>query len=237
MNISYFDGTEVKISNETFEKIKNIEENIDCEKESLRQFYENIDKNKNGVIVDIGAQIGLYSLYAKNLKNYIFYSYEPYEESFNLLKDNILLNEILNVNVINRGISDKWEKKKLKVCKNHTGLNTLGENLLRFSKDESEEIEIQVSSLDDEFYYTDTDISYIKIDTEGWEYNILRGGVNIINKCKPDIQLEWNVTNMNQCGVNENDLKSLLFDMGYVLVSKKNEEILFKHISKFKLIN
>lgn len=32
----------------------------------------------------------------------------------------------------------------------------------------------------------------IKIDTEGWEYNILRGATKVILRDKPNIQIEYN---------------------------------------------
>jgi hypothetical protein len=48
------------------------------EKESLNYFYNLIDKNKKVNIVDIGANVGLYSLYAKHLPNSQFYSFEPF---------------------------------------------------------------------------------------------------------------------------------------------------------------
>ena len=41
-------------------------------------------------------------------------------------------------------------------------------------------------------------ISYIKIDTEGMEFEILKGGKEIIQKFKPVISLEQKKLNLNQ---------------------------------------
>ena len=39
-------------------------------------------------------------------------------------------------------------------------------------------------------------ISYIKIDTEGYEIFVLRGAKNLIKKFRPIIQMEWNNSNI-----------------------------------------
>jgi predicted RNA methylase len=77
------------------------------EKYSLNYFFNLIDKNKKVNIIDIGANVGLYSLYAKHLPNSHFYSYEPFKFTYDLLNDNIKLNNITNVQTYNIGLSDK----------------------------------------------------------------------------------------------------------------------------------
>ena len=112
------------------------------EKESLNYFYNLIDKNNKVNIVDIGANVGLYSLYAKHLPNSQFYSYEPYKFTYDLLNDNIKLNNITNVETYNIGLSDKKGKKILNVCLSQDGLNTMGSNPLRFNDIHPIEVEI-----------------------------------------------------------------------------------------------
>lgn len=50
----------------------------------------------------------------------------------------------------------------------------------------------------------------IKIDTEGWEYNILQGAKKVILRDKPNMQIEWNITNMMQCNINPKDLENYI---------------------------
>ena len=75
------------------------------EQPSLHQFFSKID-NKKYNIVDIGAQSGFYSLYAKYLPNSTFYAFEPFKETFDLLNDNLILNGITNLISFNIGISN-----------------------------------------------------------------------------------------------------------------------------------
>jgi FkbM family methyltransferase len=191
---------------------------------SIQQFFSCVD-NKPYNIIDIGAQSGLYSLFAKYLPNSTFYSFEPFIDTFNCLNDNLKLNNINNVKTFNLGISDKSGTNTLNTSIGHNGLHTMGNNPLRF--DDIKPITINTTTLDDFFYNKNIPVHFIKIDTEGWEYNILKGAQNTIKKYKPVIQLEWNITNMKQCNVNEQDLLSLLNNHGYYEKSTAGEEKLF----------
>ena len=77
------------------------------------------------------------------------------------------------------------------------------------------------------FFNQNIKVDYIKIDTEGWEYNILQGAVNTLKNHKPVLQLEWNRDNMNQCNVDETKLYSFLQSYGYNVISIAGEEVLF----------
>jgi FkbM family methyltransferase len=149
-------------------------------------------------------------LYAKKLKTSKFYAFEPYDIELNILKSNIELNNLQNIKVSDLAISNKREVKTLIVCKIHPGLNTLGENPLRWNPSQTETIQktVQTDTIDNLFTYTIVDM--IKIDTEGWEYYILQGAEKIILRDKPHIQIEWNVENMRQCNVNPIELENYI---------------------------
>ena len=68
-----------------------LNDNTLWENDSITYFYKNIDKCKKINIVDIGAQSGLYSLYAKYLPNSTFYAFEPFPQTNDLLRKNISL--------------------------------------------------------------------------------------------------------------------------------------------------
>ena len=190
---------------------------------SLQQFFGGIDKTTNYNIVDIGAQVGLYTLFAKYLPESTFYSFEPFSITYNLLNENVKLNNLNNVNTFNLGISDKEGVCVLNTSLSHNGLHTMGDKPLRFN--DIEAVNVKTTTLD--MFFDEIPVHYIKIDTEGYEYFILKGGKNIIAKYKPIIQLEWNVTNMEQCNVSENMLTDLLGELGYVQIGFVEEEKLF----------
>ena len=78
--------------------------------------YENekIKINDNDIIIDVGAHIGLFSLFASQFcKNGKIFSYEPISENFNLLKSNIILNDCKNIFPFQFGVSEKSSKIKI----------------------------------------------------------------------------------------------------------------------------
>ena len=194
------------------------------EKQSLNYFYNLIDKNNKVNIVDIGASVGLYSLYAKHLPNSQFYSYEPYKFTYDLLNDNIKLNNITNVQTYNIGLSDKKGPTILNVCLPGDGANTMGSIPLRFT--DPFPIEVETDTLDNIFYNNNIKVDFIKIDAEGWEYHILKGGEKTIKTYKPIIQLEYNETNMKQCDIKPEQLLNYINELGYKQHNLIGEELI-----------
>ncbi len=198
------------------------------ENNSIYNFFKSISSNDNLNIIDIGAQTGLYTLYAKYLSNCKFYSFEPFKTSYDILNENLLLNDIKNVYTYNIALSDKIGKSNFNVCLDHNGLHTMGENIKRFTNKNT--IEVDTTTIDEMFFNNNIPVHYIKIDTEGYEYYILKGGINTIKTYKPIIQIEWNIINMEQCNVNENDFKELIKSINYEIFDIINEEVLIRHI-------
>lgn len=191
----YVTDETLKLTPHTFTKNRPV-----WEEKSIDYFYDNIPSDKPITVVDIGAQTGLYTLYAKHLPQSTFYSFEPFLQSYNVLNDNIALNKITNVKTYNIGISNYKGETILNTSKSHNGLHTIGSKPTRFR--DIAPITINVDTLDNLFYEKDISVDFMKIDTEGWEYYILEGGKKTIEKYKPMIQLEWNKENMAQCNVN-----------------------------------
>tara|TARA_B110000046_G_C13008146_1_gene405353 strand:- start:643 stop:1371 length:729 start_codon:yes stop_codon:yes gene_type:complete len=212
----YFDGTEFVVCNDslTFSDCSPFnftQKGTIWEDESIKLFYSNyLKKKENLVIVDVGAQVGLYTLYAKKLTNATFYAYEPYDVELNILQKNIELNNINNVILDTKAISNIKGNAKMNICKNHPGLNTLGNNILRWNPRRTETIQKNVETDTIDNLFENICVDMIKIDTEGWEYNILQGAEKVILRDKPNIQIEWNTTNMRQCNINPKDLENYI---------------------------
>lgn len=212
----YPHGNQVKVTRETVEKTattfhptKGI-----WEPESVRYFYSLVEmkhQNSNAVIVDVGAQSGLYSLYAGFLPECKFFAFEPFEDTYAMLLDNLQLNNIYNVKAFPYALGAKEEKKLLHVP-DHLGLNTLGSSPKRF--DTWKDVEVQVKRLDD-MLLSEKSVDYIKCDTEGWELNVLKGAEESIRKWKPELFIEVNGTNLEQCGLREEELTDFIKSLGY----------------------
>jgi len=131
--------------------------------------------------IDIGANIGYHSIYmSKKFKK--VYSFEPQIEIFNILNLNIKKNNITNIVSYNYAIGES--KKKIKLSCNN---NNFIHNSIKKIDENGCEV-INMLKLDD--INELNNIGYIKIDVEGYEYNVLSGAINLIKKNKPIIIFE-----------------------------------------------
>lgn len=158
-----------------------------------------------------------------------FHSFEPDMINYNCLLENLKINDIKNVQTYNIALTDQVGYDEFNICTQHRGLNTLGKNLLRFNKSETEKINIKTTTIDELFINQKIDL--IKIGTEGCEYNILSGGVNTIKKYKPKIFLEYSDINLNQFNQNINNLDKLINDLGYVITWIKDDNVLIEFLN------
>ena len=97
----------------------------------------------------------------------------------------------------------------------------MGDNPKRFNVNESESINVLTTPLD---FLNLGKIDLIKIDTEGWEFNILKGAISTLEKYKPDLFIEVNDQNMEQCSTNREELFKFLGLLGYHLVGIIDDE-------------
>ena len=200
-------------------------------------FYSQI--KDNDVILDIGAHSGLFSMLSKYNKTTKWHLFEPDPFNMSNLKNNIEVNEIKNAIVYEEALSDYVGECTLNICTNHRGLNTIGNNPVRLysdtyyyipseislNKNVIEKRKVKVNTIDNLFLNTKIDL--IKIDTEGSEYDIIKGGIEVIRKYKPKILLEYNAGNMSQCGHTPQKLDDLIEQIGYTPFWTDDGENLF----------
>jgi len=189
----------------------------------IQKFVDQIEEDS--VILDVGANTGTFSLVSKFYPNTKWHLFEPDPFNVSLLKENIEVNDIENVTVYEEALSDTVGECILNICPNHRGLNTIGKEVKRFSQDETEEYLVKTNTIDNLFI--DTKIDLIKIDTEGSEYDIIKGGIETIRKYKPKILMEYNAGNMSQCGHTPEKLNELINKIGYRPFWFDNGENLF----------
>jgi FkbM family methyltransferase len=144
--------------------------------------------NLKDTVIDIGANIGIFSLYASKIaKEGKIYSYEPFNIHYKRLSDNIQLNNLKNIFSFNLAVCEKKGKKDLFISNQSSGMHSLV-----FNNDSKEKISISCTTLKDIFKENKIkECNFIKIDCEGSEYNILYNSPkNVLNKIKK-IALEF----------------------------------------------
>ena len=146
-----------------------------------------------GIAVDVGSNIGFYSLALSGIvgeKGRVV-CFEPGPVSFALLSRNVYANVIKgnisnNLELVNKAVSDSSGKKNLFLCPTGESDNQIHDGDTYYFSGDPEEIriawEVDTTSLDSHF---DDDeirrISYIKIDTQGHEYYVLKGMAKIFS--------------------------------------------------------
>lgn len=142
-------------------------------------------------ILDIGANIGVWSVYLARNKSYKIHCFEPYLPTYYNLCSNLLINDALNVTAHRCALSDQDDYGKelpMFVTPANVGATRLG--CVNESFVESK----FTASLDylDRMFPTEI-VSFIKIDVEGHEEKVLRGGEQLLLRSKPVIYFEsWN---------------------------------------------
>lgn len=141
--------------------------------------------NKGDIIIDVGANIGYFTLLFARLVGCTgkVYAFEPEPTNFKILERNVQVNGFENVILQNTGISDTNGKTKLYL----RGKNNIGNNSIFYNSSYSKSVEIKLQKLDD-IINEKTDV--VKIDVDGAEGNVLFGMKNIIEKWRPKIFLE-----------------------------------------------
>lgn len=232
MNYNYI-NTKIKVSETTTQKGKYtfLKNGKIHDMESI-EFVYTLLKNETTeqvLFLDIGAHCGSYSLLGTLLPNISIHSFEPNPEIFECLVENISLNDITTIIPYCIGLSDTCSEKILHICPEHSGLSTFGENITRFDKTTEKQITTKTDTIDNLFYSQEKRISMIKMDTEGYEYFILKGGKECIQRDHPDLLLEVNPNNLLQTNVHIKELFSLLHELGYQKTIVLNQEnFLFK---------
>lgn len=144
-------------------------------------FWKSLDL-KNKVVYDIGAFHGLLTLYfARQAK--LVVAWEPNGKNRARLNQNMHLNSFSNVIVRPYGLSSKAMRAEMSFDPLTPGMASLDSGLA--VGDEHETIELR--TLDEEQGLQAPD--FIKIDVEGFELEVLKGGVRTFEP-RPDLFLE-----------------------------------------------
>ncbi len=159
-----------------------------------KNFIELI-KNELNFCLDIGANIGTYSkLLIHNTSSKVF-SFEPLEDAFREL-EKLANNEIYKdrLKVYNFAFGESNKKEKLYYSNTKSQLASFLEDANKLSfvdKKNNFSKLVEIKKLDD--FVDVMNVDLIKIDTEGYEMNVLKGSRNFISKIKPKfIQIEFN---------------------------------------------
>lgn len=136
----------------------------------LNQYRVQLIKD-DAVVIDAGANMGVFSIFAAvNHPRASIHAFEPTPSTFEVLRENTKYYP--NIKIYNFGLGEK-EKKASILLASGSGGNYIGEG----------GIPVQIKTIDSFNLPAD----FVKMDTEGYEANILRGVAETLRKYKPII--------------------------------------------------
>jgi FkbM family methyltransferase len=138
---------------------------------------------ENPVILDFGAHVGTFSLYAKTQWSPIaIHCYEPFPESFDLLKENVSAFPEIHVHRTAVGKSDGTAYLLLNPL--NATANTLHPEMID-EPDKQGRVRISVCSAGNEWDRLKlTEVDVLKIDVEGSEIDVLKSLGERLDRCR-----------------------------------------------------
>lgn len=167
-------------------------------------FIDNILSNyltEKSIIFDVGANIGNFAL-SINKKNNLsnIYCFEPNPFSYSLLQKN--MNPFKNIYTYNIGFGEIESEMEMYIyehAKDTEHASIYKTVMSEFHKAQDiQAINISINTIDSFCEnYNITQIDFLKIDTEGYELNVLKGAKNMIETGRINIiQFEFNEMNI-----------------------------------------
>lgn len=175
---------------------------------------------------DIGANVGLYSCYAAKARNCKVYAFEPSVFNLELLARNVFLNKLVDkVMILPLPLSEKSENSNLNMTTTEWGgaLSTFGQDYTHDGKKLKQVFQFQtfgISMTDAVNLLKLPKPDFIKMDVDGIEHLILKGGLDVLRSVKGVI-IEINEEFEKQ----SLDSKDYLSSAGLVLKEKRHSEM------------
>lgn len=144
----------------------------------------------DGVMVDVGANVGLYSvILGKHLEHGgRLFAIEPLPDNINHLSSNLSLNGLFNVTVVSSAVSDAEGERALRLA-DDPAFSSLGD--VRGNRKTGKILPVSVTTLDHLWIsWGRPKVHAVKIDVEGEELRVLRGAKELIAYCHPTFIVE-----------------------------------------------
>jgi FkbM family methyltransferase len=140
------------------------------------------------VVADIGANIGLTAILFSSLAKKI-YAFEPSPSTCRILSSNLARANASNVKAINLGLGHKEETLTITFAQNNRSGGYVSDKIRPGTGHVTEEIRIDTL---DHFFADKEPPTFLKIDVEGFEQNVIKGGGVFLQQHKPKVVMEMN---------------------------------------------
>lgn len=214
-----------------FAAIAQIREIVLADQYLAQQFLQ-----ENSVVIDAGANIGLFSLWASSLSPQgKVYAFEPSTLTFSLLRKNVLANNLPDrIYPYREGLGERPSSKKLLIS---GGVLQTDNAMADSSFVEGREggfvgaEEVEITTIDNLVEQAGLErVNFIKIDTEGYEGRVIQGASKTIKTFSPTI-----ACSAYHLASDKTELPKLVLSINpsyRYRIDKKNEEDLIFWVDK-----
>jgi FkbM family methyltransferase len=192
-----------------------------------------------GTFIDAGANIGVMSLAAAKTVGTQgrVLSFEPHPETRTILEKNIALNGFSQIEIQPLGLGSGRSTGTLFSEEKNRG----GASLIDYEENDEHGAEIQIASLDSLVEGLNLDkLDLIKIDIEGWEFEMLKGAKETLNKLRPALIVEIDLHRKLEGGTVA-EMVDFLVELGYEVYrfpeNKNHPGILVKLIGNLVFVH
>lgn len=190
-------------------------------------------------VIDVGAHVGYYTLLASRLvgSSGRVLAFEPNPETYPGLVANLLLNDVANVLALNCALGGEPGLADFFLNDDNEGESALWDvSSLYRSRDSKRRVSVAVTTLDQ----VALDCGWqacklMKLDAEGYETRILRGGLKLFGQMRPrHVICEINRFALERCGTSELELRSVFEEMGYQthLINLEGQDLCSGHLTR-----
>ncbi|KAL1197925.1 hypothetical protein V5N11_013613 [Cardamine amara subsp. amara] len=151
---------------------------------TIQEVLEKLRSNgKNGLVVDVGANIGMAS-FAAAAMGFKVVAFEPVFENLQRICDGIWFNRVADlVTVFEAAASDRNGDITVHKLVGRLDNSAISEVGARLAFKSNKEIAIQVKSIPlDKLIPPSQPVLLIKIDVQGWEYHVLKGAKKLLSR-------------------------------------------------------
>ena len=168
---------------------------------------------RNSNCVDIGAHKGeMLRMIRKYSPSGQHLAVEPIESLYNELHNS----NYSNVKVLNCAVSDFEGSSEFTIVENDLAYSGLKERLYKKKEVKLKKLSVQVRKLDT-ILSSSRSLALIKIDVEGGEYFVIKGGAKVINRTRPLILFEFGLGASDYYNVDARMMFDLIQSFDYKL--------------------
>ena len=202
----------------------------------------NIKRNEDIFMLDIGGNMGVYPLFLGKFGYSIITFEASPRNSYILYKNYCRINKNSNIIIVNKGLSNEE-----KICNYYSQIKAIGNGAVLCNENENitragnlklqKEFEIKLTKLSNFFpYLSNKKIALIKLDIEGGEGIVIEEAIDLISKYHvPFLFAEFDPKYLKKHGTDPKKFLELFANNGYKISDKGFLNVTYMKVEEIKL--